>query len=77
MGPKVKWINLWNQETKCKLVWSSRTGLESRGCHQSQVDPCSIYRKYSVILAYVDDCVIVSHKEETITSLIESINNVI
>ena len=34
-----------------------------------------IYRKDSVILTYIDDCVIVSHKQETITSLIESLNN--
>ena len=34
-----------------------------------------IYRKYSVILIYVDDSVIVSHKQEKITSLIEYIKN--
>ena len=46
-----------------------------RGCHQSQVDPCVFYRKDSFILTYVDDCVIVSHKQETITFLIGSLNN--
>ena len=43
--------------------------------HQSQVDPCVFYRKYSVFKNYVDDSVIVSHKKQTITSLIESLNN--
>ena len=44
-----------------------RTGLERRGYHQSQVDPSVFYRKESVILTYVDYCVIVSHKQEIIT----------
>ena len=35
-----------------------------------------ILKKNSVILTYVDDCLIVSNKQETITSLIESLNNV-
>ena len=33
------------------------------------------YRKYLVILTYAYDCVIVSHKQETITSLIKSLKN--
>ena len=48
-----------------------KTGIERRGYHQSQFYPSVFYIKYSVILTYVDDCVIVSHKQETITSLIE------
>ena len=44
-----------------------KIGLESRGYHQYQVDPCVFYRKDSVILTYVDYCVIVLHKQETIT----------
>ena len=32
-------------------------------------------RKDSVVWTYVDDCVILSHKQDTITSLIESLNN--
>ena len=47
-----------------------KTGLERRGYNQYQVDPCVFYRKYSVILTYVDNCVIVSHKQETTTLLI-------
>ena len=75
MGPKVKQINLWSKASKYILVWSSKTGLERRGYHKSQVDPCVLYRKYSVILTYVDDFGIVSYKQETITSLIESLKN--
>ena len=52
-----------------------KTGLEKIFNHQYQVYPCVFHRKYSVILTYVDDCLIVSHKQETTTSLIESLNN--
>ena len=37
--------------------------------------PCVFYRKYSVISTYSDYCVIVSHKQEIIISLIESLKN--
>ena len=47
-----------------------KTGLEMRNYHQSQVGSFVFFRKYSAILTYVYDCVIVSHKQETITSLI-------
>ena len=52
-----------------------KKGLKIRGYHKSQVDPCVFYRKYSFILTYASDFVIVSHKQETITSLIELLNN--
>ena len=45
-----------------ELVWAYKTGPERRSYHQSQVDPCVFYIKESVILTYVDDCVILSHK---------------
>ena len=47
-----------------------KAGLESRDYHQYQVGICVFYIKDSVILAYVDDCVIVSHKQEKIISSI-------
>ena len=47
-----------------------KIGPERRGYRQYQFYPYVFYRKYSVILTYVDDCVIVSHKKETITLLI-------
>ena len=46
-----------------------------RGYYQSKVKPCVCYRRESVILTYVDYCVIFSHKKETIISLIQSLNN--
>ena len=52
-----------------------KTVLERRGCHQSQVSPCLFYIRSSVISTYVDYCLIVSYKQETIISLIESLNN--
>ena len=53
-----------------------KTVLERRGYCQSQVDPCVLYRKDSVILTHVYDFLIVSHKQETIALLIESLKNV-
>ena len=76
MGPKVKQINLWNQASNWKLVWSyKKNDPERRGYHKFQVEPCIFYRKDSVILTYVNDCVIVSHKKETIISFIEILKN--
>ena len=52
-----------------------KTDLERRYYHQYKVDPFVFYRKKSVILTDVDDCVIVSHKKETIVQSVESLNN--
>ena len=62
------------KQVKLGLIFI-KTGIERRGYHKYQVDPCVFYRKYSIILTSVDDCVIVSHKQEKITPLIESQNN--
>ena len=35
------------------------TGLDRRGYHQYKLNPYVFYRKDSVILTYVDDCIIV------------------
>ena len=51
-------------------------GGERRVYHQPQADPFVFYRKYWFILVYVDDCAKVSHKQETITQLFESLKNV-
>ena len=37
-----------------------KNGIERSVYNQYQVIPCMIYIKYSVILTYVDDCVLVS-----------------
>ena len=52
-----------------------KTGLERGGYHPSQVGPCVIYRKDSVMLNYVRDFVIFSHRQDTIISLKESLKN--
>ena len=59
-----------------KISGLLKTVLYRRGYHQSLVEPCVFYIKDSVILTYVDGCVIVSQKKETITSLIQSLKNV-
>ena len=56
-----------------QIFLSSKTSLERSFYRQSQVYLC-LFSENSFILTYVDECVIVSHKQETITSLIESLN---
>ena len=75
MGTKVKQITLWTQASKLKRFDLLKSGLERRAYHQFQVDLCVFYIKDSVILTYVDDCVMISHKQETIALLIESPKN--
>ena len=75
MDPWVKQISFWTQLSKWKLVWYYKTGRKMMCCHQSQVDPCVFYWKDPYILTNIDDCVIFSHKQETIPSIIESLNN--
>ena len=71
-GNRVEWVIKSNKSlyglNQASENWFDliKNGLERRGYHQSQVYPCVFYRKDSVILTYVDYCVIVSHKEETI-----------
>ena len=77
----VKWVLNLNkilygiQQASADWFNLLKTGLERRGWHKSQVDPCVFYWKYSFILTYIDDCVIVSHKQETITLLTELLHN--
>ena len=75
MGTKVKQTTLLNQASKCRLVWSYKNCSRKGGYNQYQVEPRVVYREDSVILTYVNDCVIVLHKKSTITSLIESLKN--
>ena len=71
MGPKVKKKIYILKKESANYFDILKNGLERRGYHQSQVYSCVFYRKDSIILTYVDDGVIVSHKQDTITSLIE------
>ena len=76
MGANFEKVPLWTQPIKCKLFCSSETGLERSDYCQSQVYICVFSEKLTYFNLYVDDYVIVSHKQEAITSLIESLNNV-
>ena len=39
------------------------------------MDPCVFYRHDSIILIYVDDCVIVAKDSRTIDELVQSLKN--
>ena len=75
MGDKFKTSFYGTNKASNNWFGLLNNGIKSRGYHQHQIDPCVIYRKCSDILTHVYDCVIVSYRQETITSLIESFNN--
>ena len=52
-----------------------KTALESGSYHQSQLYPRVFYKKDSVIITQLDGCVVVSHKQDTIASVIDSLKN--
>ena len=39
-----------------------KKGFEDREYEQSDIDPCVFYRKDSIILCYVDDCLIIANQ---------------
>ena len=73
----LKWNNSLYGIKQAGANWYDllNNGIERSSYHQYQVDPCVFYRKYSAILTYVDDFVIVSHIQEAITPFIASLNN--
>ena len=50
-------------------------GLKARDYFLSNVDPCVFYRHDSIILTYVDDCIIVAKDLKTIDDLVNSLKN--
>ena len=56
-------------------VWAQHLtkGLIARGFTQSKVDECVYYRGSMILLAYVDDCIIISPSDDDIDEVIESL----
>ena len=52
-----------------------KKGLESRGFVQSKIDPCVFYKNKSILLVYVDDCIIFDPKQSNIDEFIMSLHN--
>ena len=52
-----------------------KKGLEERGFKQSAVDPCVFYRHDAILLTYVDDCIVLSKKSETVDEIVESLKS--
>ena len=42
---------------------------------QSDIGPCIFYRKDSISLCYVDDCIIITKKDSTIKGIVNSLMN--
>ena len=80
-GNRVEWVLKLNKsiygikQASENWFYLRKTRVKRRGYHQYQVDICVIHRKEPVILTYANYFVIVSHKQDTITSLIVSLNN--
>ena len=52
-----------------------KKGLERRGFTESKADPCVFLKKGMIILTYVDDCILISDKKETLQQFIHSLAN--
>ncbi len=63
------------------MVWRSqpwiglKEGLEARDFFQSNVDPFVFYKEGMVVLVYVDDCIVISLKEQPIIDFIQSLKD--
>ena len=52
-----------------------KKGLERHGFCESKADPCVFMKKCMIILTYVDDCIFISNKKETLDKFIHSLAN--
>ena len=52
-----------------------RKGLEAQDYVQSRVDPCVFLRAESIVLCYVDDCIIIANEDHIIDDLVTSLKN--
>ena len=52
-----------------------RQGLIQRGYNQSKVDPCLFYKKDSIIVTYVDDCIIFAKDQAKVQHIIKSLED--
>lgn len=50
-----------------------KQGLEERGFQQSTVDPCVFIHSDSIIITYVNNCIILSKEESTVNKIVESL----
>ena len=52
-----------------------KKGLKHHGFRESKADPCVIMKKRMIIFTYVDDCILISDKKETLDQFINSLEN--
>ena len=62
---------------QASLSWHNmlKTALLDRGFVESVSDPCVYINKDLIVLVYVDDCILISKKECTITEFVQSLHN--
>ena len=51
-----------------------KEGLEDRGYKSSDINPCVFVSKNTIVLTYVDDCLILSKLNDIIDHLVQSLN---
>ena len=49
-----------------------KKGLERHGFCESKTDPCVFMKKGMIILNYVDDCIFIANKKETLDQFIHN-----
>ena len=52
-----------------------KKGLERCGFRDYKADPCVLMKKGMIILTYVDDCILIENKKETLDQFIHSLAN--
>ena len=52
-----------------------RDGLLKRGYIQSKVDPCLFCKKDSIIVTYIDNCIIFAKDHRKVKEIIKSLEN--
>ena len=52
-----------------------KEGLEDQGYVSSDVDPCVFLSKNTIVLTYIDNCLILAKSKHVIDKLIESLNS--
>jgi len=56
-------------------VWNAHLhkGLVELGYQQSKVDPCLYYRKITLLVVYIDDCILAIKEEPELKNAIKEI----
>ena len=63
----------WLKQSSANWYEYLKKGLERGGFRESKADPCVFMKKGMIILTYVDDCILIVNKKETLDQFIHSL----